>query len=154
TTRRHGYAPSVLEIDEAPRTVELVVLDGITLVGTVSSRSGFLEGAEVTLLTPTGSRVARAASEGAFRIEDLAPTRGVLMATFGGYVPHERWVELAAEPGGEVDLGEIELVEGGAVSGVVVDEDDEPVAGARIALGRVPTYLPLGPLPLGIAETD
>jgi hypothetical protein len=154
TTRRHGWAPSVLEVDEAPRIVEIVIVDGISLVGNIESRHGFLEGAEVTLLTPTGARVARAAKEGAFRIDDLAGEAGILIATFAGYVPHEMRVELDKPPGGEVDLGSIELVEGGAVRGVVVDEAGEPVAGARIALGRVPTYLPLGPLPLGVTESD
>lgn len=35
-----------------------------------------------------------------------------------------------------------------------MNPNDEPVAGARVAAGLVPTYLPLGPLPRGVATTD
>jgi membrane-associated protease RseP (regulator of RpoE activity) len=37
---------------------------------------------------------------------------------------------------------------------VVVDENGDPIAGARLASGRVPTYLPLGELPVGVVVSD
>jgi predicted metalloprotease with PDZ domain len=35
-----------------------------------------------------------------------------------------------------------------------VDEHGDPLAGVHVANGRVPTYLPLGPLPIGMTSTD
>jgi S1-C subfamily serine protease len=51
-------------------------------------------------------------------------------------------------------LPDIDLEEPGAVEGEVVDERGDPVAGARVAVGRAPSYLPAGPLPRGVAVTD
>jgi S1-C subfamily serine protease len=46
------------------------------------------------------------------------------------------------------------LEEPGAAEGEVVDERGDPVAGARVAVGRAPSYLPAGGLPRGVAVTD
>jgi hypothetical protein len=51
-------------------------------------------------------------------------------------------------------LGAIDLSEAGIVEGTVIDAQDEPIAGARVGFGAVPTYLPLGPLPPGVTSTD
>jgi membrane-associated protease RseP (regulator of RpoE activity) len=63
-------------------------------------------------------------------------------------------VTLAGDASRPTDLGRIELAEAGEVSGLVVDPRGDPVAGARVARDRVPTYLPLGPLPPGVVTTD
>jgi membrane-associated protease RseP (regulator of RpoE activity) len=40
------------------------------------------------------------------------------------------------------------------VEGEVVDQEGEPVAGARVAVGLVPSFLPTGTLPPGVTQTD
>ena len=152
--RRNGYGPVVAEIDPVPKRVELVLPPAVAAVGIVESRHGSIADAEVALLTPTGKRGARTDEEGNFRIEELAPGVARLLVLADGHVPIERDVDIVSESGRDSDLGRIELAEGGTIKGRVVDEEGEPIVGARVAVGRVPTYLPLGPLPPGIAATD
>ena len=52
------------------------------------------------------------------------------------------------------ELPALDLEEPGAVEGEVRDERGDPVAGARVAVGRAPSYLPAGALPRGVAVTD
>ncbi len=151
--RRHR-APGVFEIDPAPAQLDLPMTPALSAVGRVESRHGALAGAKLVLLTPTGMRRTRTDDHGAFRFEELAPTSARLLVTAKGYVPDERDVMIEGDDRRPVDLGSIELSAGGSARGVVVDEAGDPVVGARVAPGRVPTYLPLGPLPIGVAATD
>jgi carboxypeptidase family protein/PDZ domain-containing protein len=154
TASRRGHAPAVVELDGAPATVEIALDPALTAVGTVEARHRPIEGAEVTLLTSSDTMRARTDADGAFRFEDLALGEVRLLAIAKGYVPHETEVTIAGSPRRDVALGRIELAEGGTVTGTVVDERGDPIAGVYVAGGRVPTYLPLGPLPPGMAITD
>jgi membrane-associated protease RseP (regulator of RpoE activity) len=40
------------------------------------------------------------------------------------------------------------------VAGVVLDRDGRPVRGARVGIGVVPAFLPAGPMPTGLVQTD
>jgi S1-C subfamily serine protease len=53
-----------------------------------------------------------------------------------------------------VELEAVDLVEAGSVSGRVLGADGEPVAGARVGVGLVPAYLPVGALPSDLAKSD
>jgi len=152
--RRRGWAPLVEEVDGAPAILELSMRPGMTVVGVVETKRGYVDDAEVTLLTATGDRGARTDAEGNFRIEDLAPGPARLLVTKSGLVPQETLVGVEGDGRRDIDLGRIEMTEGGSVSGVVRDLDGEPIQGARVSPGRVPTFLPLGRLPLGVVETD
>jgi len=77
-----------------------------------------------------------------------------LLVHKSGYAPKEVRADITGDPDTPVDLGLIELEEGGTVEGEVLDEHEDPVAGAWVSPGRVPSYLPLGPLPLGMSATD
>lgn len=151
---RRGHAPAVYEIDPAPAIVDLTLIPGLTAVGRVETRHGVVADALLTLLTATGAKRARSDDEGAFRFEDLAPGSARLLVMAEGFVPLEVDVDVLGEPHLDVELGDFELEEAGTVSGVVVDENGDPIAGARIASGRVPTYLPLGELPAGVVTSD
>ncbi|MBW2522853.1 MAG: carboxypeptidase regulatory-like domain-containing protein [Deltaproteobacteria bacterium] len=153
--RRPGQAPVVAQIEAAPRRVELAMAAGLSARGEVRDRHGPLAGAAVTLYTPTGVRRARTDDDGEYLVENLAPTRVRLLVHKAEYVPMEQLARIEPTAADRpYDLGRIELELGGIVEGQVLDVREEPLAGARVAVGRVPTYLPLGTLPLGISATD
>ncbi|MEM9696619.1 MAG: carboxypeptidase regulatory-like domain-containing protein, partial [Myxococcota bacterium] len=155
STRRRGWAPSVVELNEAPAEVEIVIERGVTLTGTVvDDRGTAVADAAVTLITPTGDHDRRSDEDGRFSVPDLAPVDTGLLIVAPGYVAHEATVEFLREPQPTFDMGRIELDPAGAIKGRVVDFDGQPVAGVRVSTGRVPTYLPVGPAPLGVAETN
>jgi hypothetical protein len=54
----------------------------------------------------------------------------------------------------EMELERVELGAAGIVEGVVVDEKGKPVAGARVAKDRAPTYIPSGSQLVGVALSD
>jgi protocatechuate 3,4-dioxygenase beta subunit len=153
---RPGAAPRVLDVDDAPKKLDVMLTRGITGEGLVTARDGRdrVEGADVVVYTRAGAKRARTDADGAFSIEDLAPGRVRVRATREGFAPREIVVTVGDDPTRPSDLGALDLLESGEVAGVVVDAEGEPVAGARVAQDGVPTYLPLGPLPPGIAATD
>jgi hypothetical protein len=53
-----------------------------------------------------------------------------------------------------LELEPIDLEEPGSIEGRVVDADGNPVDAARVGVGFVPTYLPEGALPYGMALCD
>jgi S1-C subfamily serine protease len=52
------------------------------------------------------------------------------------------------------ELDPIELEEAGSVAGTVVDTSGAPVRGARVGVGLVPAFLPAGPVPVGMVQSD
>lgn len=156
TVSRPGKAPRVVQLDPAPREVRVVLSEGVTAGGTITGRDGRdrIEGADITVYASTGPRHGKSDPEGAFSFADLAPGRVRLLVRRDGYAPAEVVRTVGDDPDRPTDLGAIDLAEAGEVSGIVVDGQDEPVAGARVARDAVPTYLPLGPLPAGIVATD
>ncbi|MDI1437203.1 carboxypeptidase regulatory-like domain-containing protein [Polyangium sorediatum] len=153
---RPSKAPRVEEVEIAPAKLTYELAEGITARGEVTGRDGRerIEGAEVVVYTDAGVRRARSDAEGAFEVKDLAPGRVRIVASHPDWATNEKIAAVAPAPSREVDLGAVDLVEAGEVEGTVIDPNDEPVAGARVAAGLVPTYLPLGPLPRGVVTTD
>ena len=152
---RPTKAPRVEIVDSAATELVFELAEGITARGVVTARDGRdrIEGADVTLYTPSGARHRVSDEEGAFVFEDLAPGRVRVVVSHTEHAPTEAWMNVGADPAG-VDLGEIDLSEAGEAEGVVLDANDDPVPGARVARDAVPTYLPLGPLPPGVVATD
>lgn len=156
TLARPGKAPVVQQVDRAPKELRFEMRPGLRAEGIVTARRGRdrVEGAEVVMHTASGVRRARTDVEGAFAIPDLAPGRARVTVSHDELAPAELVATIAGDADHPTDLGRIDLAEAGEVAGEVVDERGDPVAGARVALDRVPTYLPLGPLPPGVALTD
>ncbi len=156
TLVRPGKAPRVVAIESAPAKLDVTLNEGLKAHGTITGREGRdrIEGAEITLFTAAGARHARSDAEGAFEVDDLAPGRVRIAVTAAEHAPVEVVVQAQGDRDHPADLGAIDLAEAGEVEGEVVDADDQPVAGARVGRGGVPTYLPLGPLPKGIVSTD
>ena len=156
TLVRPGKAPLVQVVENAPLKLTLTMGEGVEGRGQVTARDGRdrVAGVDVTLFTASGARHARTDAEGAFVVKDLAPGRLRITASHADYAPAEAHVAVAGDHDHPADLGALDLSEAGEVEGEVVDADDHPVAGARVARDAVPTYLPFGPLPRGIVATD
>lgn len=156
TLARPGKAPLVQTLERAPRDHTVELTRGKTAKGTVTARDGrdWLEGAEVVVYTPTGTKRTQSDAEGAFEVSDLAAGRARITASKEGHAPAEILAQIGDDPDRPTDVGAIDLEPAGEVDGTVVDENDDPVSGARVARDAVPSYLPLGLLPPGIAVTD
>lgn len=152
--RRRGHAPLVTEIERAPAELTLALASEVSLDGEVHAREGWQKGASITLLTPSGDRHAKTDEAGRFHLGELAPGRARILVMQPGFAFEEHDVSLEPDSRGRVALPTIELSRGGSLEGIVVDDHGVPVTGARVAFGRVPTYLPAGPLPPGVTETD
>jgi hypothetical protein len=109
---------------------------------------------DLTLFTASGARHVRTDSEGWYHLTDLAPGRVRIATSHPDYAPQQVVVVVTGDRDHPADLGTIDLEEAGEVEGEVLDADDRPVAGARVARDAVPTYLAAGPLPRGIVATD
>jgi hypothetical protein len=153
-----GRAPLVKELESAPAVIKLTLAGGIRVSGVVTTRRGRdrLEGAEISLLTPSGALRARTDRDGAFRLEDVPPGVMRLSAARAGYAKAEQTVKVEAPSHADrsIALDPIDLEEGGIVEGLVVDAHGDPVAGARVAQGSIPALLPAGKLPAGVVLTN
>jgi len=153
-----GRAPEVQETASAPALLKLTLTGGIRLSGTVTTRRGRdrLEGAEVTLQAAPGPIRARTDRDGAFRLDDVPPGALRLSVTHAGYAKFEQTVrvEVPTHADRSVTLEPVDLEEGGVVEGLVVDSRGDPVAGARVGQGPVPTLLPVGKPPSGVVVTN
>jgi hypothetical protein len=152
-----GNAPELRTLDSAPRELAITLRHGVAIAGDVRTRGGHegLEGVELTLYSPGGARHAKTDGEGRYTVRDLAPGKARLTLAKKGFARLEVTITI---PEGDTDrpteLDRIELAEAGIVEGEVVDKNGDPVVGARVACGSAPAYLPLGPLPPGVAVTD
>ena len=82
---------------------------------------------------------ARSGEDGRFSISGARSTgfHGVAIDPGGGRYT-VRFVDTSLESGAEKDIGDIVLEAGGVVVGTVVDEDGDPVEGARVRFAPVP----------------
>ena len=82
---------------------------------------------------------ARSGADGQFSIGGArsAGFHGIAIDPGGGRYTL-RAVDMSLEPGTEKDMGDIVLEPGGVVVGTVVDEDGDPVTGARVRFAPVP----------------
>ena len=153
---RPGKAPRSQTVESAPSELTVVLPEGKRATGVVTGRDGreWVEGADVVVYTMTGPRRTQSNEEGVFELSDLPAGRVRIAVSHEGFAPTEVVAQIGDDPGRPTDLGEIDLDSAGEVAGEVVDDNDEPVPGARVARDAVPSYLPLGPLPPGIVVTD
>jgi hypothetical protein len=157
-TEAPGFPRRSTTVDHAPATVPIKLEAGVILEGTVTAAHGrsWVEGAQIALISEGARRIARTDSEGRFRIADVAPGSAHLHVVHPDYASRDLDVKVTRT--GRTDrpqtLEPIDLQEPGSVEGRVVDGEGEPVAGARVASGLVPAFLPTGTLPPGVVQTD
>ena len=151
-----GHAAKVVstEADLASLVVALAAAESAR--GEVrSARGDAIDGAELVLYTTAGARHARADASGLFAFGDLPPGAARLRVRAAGFVSVTNDVTIATSGGRRpTALPRVELAPGGSVEGQVLDARGDPVAGARVALDRVPTYLTVGGSPAGVAVAD
>jgi protocatechuate 3,4-dioxygenase beta subunit len=136
-----------------------ITLDlGVIVTGRVTAVRGRVdvEGAVVTLSAGPRREITSTSERGEYRFEAVAPGFVRIAAAHPAYA--ERFVDVRIEDTGRPDrpfeVEPIDIEEPGRVAGMVVGSDGEPVSGARVAVGRVSAYLPLGELPPGMVQTD
>jgi protocatechuate 3,4-dioxygenase beta subunit len=123
-------------------TVDIVVHEGATIAGQVIDPTGQpYAGANVAMVYLDVSRVLFSAdgrdepittdAEGRFRLNHVAAGRVGIIAAIDGYAPSDI-AELTLVDGGVYDDLRLTLGDGAVVSGVVVDDREQPVVGATV----------------------
>ncbi|MCP4653936.1 MAG: hypothetical protein GY856_00815, partial [bacterium] len=147
---RNGYLPASVPGIEVPAAEPIVVIlePASRLSGRVEEESGepIIE-AEVSLspqrspsdsmpqLLGEGSRAAVADERGEFALEDVAPGKVRISAFAQGFQPsEERELEISEAQ----EVGDLRFVlrRGAALEGWITDRDGEPIADARVRVGR------------------
>lgn len=143
---------------DARAAFELKLSRGALVEGRVTAlrgRSG-VEGALVTLHSQGLRKTTTTNRDGDYRFADVALGQARVTVSHPDFA--EADASASIQDTGRRDraftLATIDLEEPGAIEGEVLDERGDPVAGARVAVGRAPSYLPAGPLPRGVATTD
>jgi protocatechuate 3,4-dioxygenase beta subunit len=152
-----GHAPSVTVTDGTSDSLRIELAPAETATGEVVTARGRdpVAGAEVALYTDLGVRRARTDAHGVFALSELAPGRARMRVRAPGFAVASIAVEVPDSRGRrEFAAPRVELAEAGVVDGEVVDARGQPVAGARVAQDRVPTWLLAGSSPEGVAVTN
>jgi protocatechuate 3,4-dioxygenase beta subunit len=143
---------------ETKSALSLKLSAGALVQGRITALRGRrgVEGALVTLSFQGLRKTATTNADGDYRIADVAIGPVQVRVSHPDFA--EGQLSSSVENPGRRDrafeLAAIDLEEPGAVEGEVQDERGEPIAGARVAVGHAPSYLPAGPLPRGVAVTD
>jgi len=142
---QHNWAAEALGVTtEVGRTATGVVLElvpGLTLAGRVVAPDGTpLEGAHIEFRRGTSPQIAarvRTDAGGIYEIKGLgAVETGVLTASASGYGMKRLEINMEDAEEGALKTDDIELALANmSISGIVVDEDDKPVANAMISTG-------------------
>jgi hypothetical protein len=155
-----GFARQVLVVaaSDAKAALTLRLSRGALVQGRVTALRGRrgVEGALVTLSFQGLRKTATTNGDGEYHIADVALGPVKLNVSHPDFAEGELST-VVSNPGRRdraFELASIDLEEPGAVDGEVRDERGEPVVGARVAVGRAPSYLPAGALPRGVAVTD
>jgi hypothetical protein len=155
-----GFARQALVVDpgDAQRELRLQLQPGALVQGRVTALRGRrgVEGALVTISFQGLRKTATTNADGEYRIADIAVGPVKLHVSHPELAEGElsSKVENPGRRDRPFELPTIDLGEPGSVEGEVLDERGDPVAGARVAVGRAPSYLPAGALPRGVAITN
>jgi hypothetical protein len=153
-----GFRIFDTELDPVPARVEVRLSRGVAVVGRVTQQGGRegVRGAELTLLQAGERRSALSDSNGDYEIE------GAALGPASLSVRHPKFStgtwDVSIEPGERegraVPLPPLDLDEPGIASGTVLDARGQPVRGARVGVGLVPAFVPVGARLPGFVETD
>ncbi len=153
-----GFPRKISTVEHAPELVRVALEAGVLVEGEVTAVRGRKDvaGASVTLVAGGVRRVGRTDAEGHYRFADVAGGPVHLSVNHPDYARAELDATVAATGRADraFELPVIDLTEPGGVEGDVVDSNGNPVAGARVAVGSAPAFMPAGALPPGMTQTD
>jgi hypothetical protein len=150
-----GFARWARQLDPAPARVEVVMDESITVEGHVTAVRGRqdVDGASVELVAGGQRRVALTDTLGKYRFADVSPGPVHLSVTHPDYAPGQADATVASTGRADraFDLPDVDLMEAGIIEGRVVDASGNPVGSARVGIGVLPVFLPVGTmLPSGV----
>lgn len=152
-----GFARFAREVTSAPGELPVALAFGVIVEGHVTAVRGRadVEGAAVELVADGHRRVTFTDPLGHFRFADVTPGKVRLVVSHPDYAPGE--AEAVVTPTGRPDrafeLDAVDLAEPGIVEGHVVDREGRPVSGARVGVGIVGAYVPVGAASTGTVTT-
>jgi protocatechuate 3,4-dioxygenase beta subunit len=153
-----GFARTERELERAPETLELVLRRGVLVEGRVTAVRGRrpVEGATVSVIGDGLRKSALTDADGLYRVRDVAPGSVRVVVEHPEYARAELSAEVQPTQRDDRahELSAIDLEEPAELAGRVLDPQGKPVAGARVAVGVAPAYLPAGALPAGVAVSD
>lgn len=145
-------------LEPAPAELQVVLDAGVIVTGRVTAVRGRVGVADaiVTLRGQVQRRSTSSESDGAFRFESVTPGPIELRVSHPDYADATVTYQVSSTGRADrpLELEPIDLEEPGEIEGRVVDVDGNPVDGARVGVGFVPTYLPEGALPYGMTLSD
>ncbi len=144
-----GWLSFEAQLPAVPARVEVTLDRGVTVMGRIIELRGGqgIAGAEVVLFQAGERRTTASDAQGEYEFVDAAPGVAKVSAQHPEFSSMTTDVTIAATGRQErpFELAPIELGEAGSVSGTVLDPEGKPVRGARVGLGFVPAFLPVGP---------
>lgn len=153
-----GFAPARIQVPAAPAEVTVVLAHGVIVSGRVTGVRGRFPvvSAQVTLVAAGQRHLTVTDEEGQFSFKHVPVGDARVTVEHAEYASASVSIRVAdtGRPDRPQELEAIDLAAPGSASGIVVDTSGAAVAGARVAVGSVPAYLPAGALPPGVATTD
>jgi protocatechuate 3,4-dioxygenase beta subunit len=139
---KQGFAP-VLQMGDSTAPVRIILRQGTVAVGRVVDEQGLpVAGVKLTLAPVEEIPIPKPAlqfsavsdTKGSFRIPSVSAGRFELQASRPGFTSTILSGILIPESEARTEIGEITLLPGTAIEGIVVDERGKPVQGARVVL--------------------
>jgi protocatechuate 3,4-dioxygenase beta subunit len=140
---KEGFAPA-RQLADSTAAVRLILRKGTVAVGRVVDEQGLpVAGVKLTLaLSEEADPLPRlplqfsgvSDAKGSFRLPNVSGGRFDLLAERPGFTATSMPGILIPENEAQADLGEVTLLPGAAIEGIVVDERDKPVEGAEVVL--------------------
>lgn len=153
-----GFAPVTQDFSSTPSRVPLALDAGVLVHGRVTAVRARRAAANavVTLLAGTERKSTMTNAEGAFRFSGVTTGRAEVAVSHPDFADIRLEVEIGRTGRSDrpFELAPIDLSEAGQIEGRILDAEDRPVEGARVAVGAAPVYLPQGALPSAIVLTD
>ncbi|HEX7671768.1 MAG TPA: carboxypeptidase regulatory-like domain-containing protein, partial [Polyangiaceae bacterium] len=152
-----GFARFTQSFDKAPATIKVELSRGVPIEGHVTAVRGrtYVSGATVELLAEGHRRTTVTDTLGTYQFLDVSPGAIHLTVSHPEYAIAEVDVTVASTGRSDrsFDIDAIDLAEPGTIDGRVLDGEGQPVAGARVGVGVVAAYLPVGGFSAGTVTT-
>lgn len=154
--RKSGFAPHVSEAVLGEGLLEIVLSPGERVEGRVlGDDDRALSQAEITVFGAAGARRTMTDDRGHFELRDLDPGTVRIRARANGHVDRTIDAIVMTHKGRRsTDVDRITLESASSIEGEVTSDRGERVAGARVAVGSVPSYLPQHLASARVVTTD